>query len=80
MNTRVAVLILNAALSAAFAQTPPAPTADGLIGVNRQFKDWLKSKDVKFTDVEVPDVAHVWPLGRQNLTELAPLLFLPKGK
>jgi enterochelin esterase-like enzyme len=55
-------------------------TADGLIGVNRQFKDWLRSKDVKFTDVEVPDVAHVWPLWRQNLTELAPLLFQGKGK
>ena len=55
-------------------------TADGLIGVNRQFKDWLKSKDVKFTDVEVPEVAHVWPLWRQNLTELAPLLFQGKGR
>ncbi|HXB73373.1 MAG TPA: alpha/beta hydrolase-fold protein [Candidatus Acidoferrales bacterium] len=55
-------------------------TADGLIGVNRQFKDWLKSKDVRFTDIEVPDIAHVWPLWRQNLTELAPLLFQGKGK
>ncbi len=50
-------------------------TADGLIGVNRQFKDWLKAKNVKFTEVEVPDMAHVWPLWRQNLTDLAPLLF-----
>ena len=50
-------------------------TADGLIGVNRQFKDWLKARDVRFTDVEVPDMAHVWPLWRQNLTDLAPLLF-----
>jgi enterochelin esterase family protein len=50
-------------------------TADGLIGVNRQFKDYLKSKGVKFTDVEIPDMAHVWPLWRQNLTDLAPLLF-----
>lgn len=55
-------------------------TADGLIGVNRQFKEWLKAKDVKFTDVEVPEMAHVWPLWRQNLTELAPLLFQGKGK
>lgn len=55
-------------------------TADGLIGVNRQFKDWLKTKDVKFTDVEVPDMAHVWPLWRQNLTDLAPMLFQGKGK
>jgi enterochelin esterase family protein len=50
-------------------------TADGLIGVNRQFKQWLDSKDVKVTYTEVPDVAHVWPLWRQNLTDLAPLLF-----
>jgi enterochelin esterase family protein len=50
-------------------------TADGLIGVNRQFKDWLKTKNVTFTETEVPDVAHVWPLWRQNLAELAPKLF-----
>ena len=50
-------------------------TADGLLGVNRQFKEYLKSKGVKFTDVEIPDVGHVWPLWRQNLTDLAPLLF-----
>ena len=55
-------------------------TADSLIGVNRQFKEWLKSKDVHFTELEVPDVGHVWPLWRQNLTEVAPLLFQPKGK
>jgi enterochelin esterase family protein len=50
-------------------------TADGLIGVNRQFKQYLDSKDVKVTYTEIPDVAHVWPLWRQNLAELAPLLF-----
>jgi enterochelin esterase family protein len=55
-------------------------TADSLIGVNRQFKEWLKSKDVQFTDLEVPDIAHVWPLWRQNLTDFAPLLFQAKGK
>jgi enterochelin esterase-like enzyme len=48
---------------------------DGLLSVNRQFKTWLKSKDVQFTDVEVPGFAHVWPLWRRNLAELAPLLF-----
>ena len=53
-------------------------TDDGLIGVNRQFKEWLKAKDIKFTDVEVPGMAHVWPLWRQNLTEIAPLLFQAK--
>jgi enterochelin esterase family protein len=50
-------------------------TADGLIGVNRQFKDWLKTKDIRFTEQEVPEMAHVWPLWRQNLTDLAPMLF-----
>ena len=55
-------------------------TADSLIGVNRQFKEWLKSKDVKFSELEVPDIAHVWPLWRQNLTDLAPLLFQAKAK
>lgn len=48
---------------------------DGLMAVNRQFKTWLKSKDIKFTDLEVPGFAHVWPLWRRNLAELAPLLF-----
>jgi enterochelin esterase family protein len=55
-------------------------TSDGLIGVNRQFKDWLKSKGVQFTEQEVPDIGHVWPLWRQNLTDMAPRLFQAKGK
>lgn len=53
---------------------------DSLLDVNRQFKDWLKSKEVRFTGIEVPGYAHVWPLWRQNLTELAPLLFQGKSK
>ena len=53
-------------------------TADSLIGVNRQFKDWLTAKNIKFTQQEVPDMAHVWPLWRQNLTDLAPMLFTGK--
>ena len=48
---------------------------DNLMTVNRQFRTWLKSKDVKFTELEVPGFAHVWPLWRRNLAELAPLLF-----
>ena len=55
-------------------------TADGLVGVNRQFRDWLNTKDVKFTYIEIPEIAHVWPLWRQNLTDLAPLLFQAKAK
>jgi enterochelin esterase family protein len=50
-------------------------TEDGLNNVNRQFKTWLKAKDIHFTDVETPGFAHVWPLWRQNLTEIAPMLF-----
>ncbi|MBZ5585981.1 MAG: esterase [Acidobacteriia bacterium] len=53
-------------------------TADSLVGVNRQFKQWLDSKDVKVTYQELPDMAHVWPLWRQNLTDFAPLLFQGK--
>jgi enterochelin esterase family protein len=53
-------------------------TADSLLGVNREFKDWLKVKNVKFVEQEVPDMAHVWPLWRQNLTDLAPMLFTSK--
>jgi enterochelin esterase family protein len=50
-------------------------TADSLIGVNRQFKDWLKAKNIRFTESEVPDMAHVWPLWRQNLTDMAQQVF-----
>jgi enterochelin esterase-like enzyme len=53
-------------------------TSDGLIGVNRQFKGWLKSKGVQFTEQEVPNMGHVWPLWRQNLTDMAPRLFQSK--
>jgi enterochelin esterase family protein len=53
-------------------------TADGLIGVNRQFKEWLRSKNVRFTEQEVPDMAHVWPLWRQNVADMVPQLFQPK--
>jgi enterochelin esterase family protein len=52
-------------------------TADSLIGQNRQFKTWLTSKGVTFTEQEVPDIGHVWPLWRQNLADLAPRLFRP---
>jgi S-formylglutathione hydrolase FrmB len=50
-------------------------TADSLIGVNRQFKDWLRSKGVQFTELESPDVGHVWPFWRQNFTEFAAKAF-----
>jgi enterochelin esterase family protein len=50
-------------------------TADGLVGVNRTFHEWLDSKGVKNTYIEVPDIGHVWPFWRQNLADFAPLLF-----
>ena len=50
-------------------------TEDGLNGVNNQFKAWLKARDIRFTGLEIPGFAHVWPLWRRNLSELAPQLF-----
>jgi enterochelin esterase family protein len=50
-------------------------TSDSLIGVNRQFKQWLTSKGIQFTEQEVPDMAHVWPLWRQNFTDMAQKVF-----
>jgi enterochelin esterase-like enzyme len=52
-------------------------TTDGLIGVNRQFKDWLKGRNVRFTEQEIPGMGHVWPLWRQNLTDMTQRLFQP---
>ena len=46
-------------------------TADGLIGVNRQFKQYLDVHGVKVTYTEAPDVGHVWPFWRQSLAESA---------
>jgi enterochelin esterase family protein len=49
-------------------------TDDSLLGVNRTFKEWLKGKDIKYTDVETPG-AHTWSVWRNNLTQVAPMLF-----
>jgi enterochelin esterase-like enzyme len=54
-------------------------TADSLIGVNRQFKNWLKAKNVRFTEEEAPDVGHVWPLWRKNLAEFSQAVFQKKS-
>lgn len=51
---------------------------DSLLGVNRQFKAWLKAKNINFTESEVPGMAHVWPLWRQNLTDMAQQVFADK--
>ena len=53
-------------------------TEDGLLGVNKQFTTWLKSKDIQHTYVEIPGYAHVWPLWRQNLAEVAQMVFQSK--
>jgi enterochelin esterase family protein len=50
-------------------------TADALIGVNRQFKDWLRSKTVRFTEEEADGVGHVWPYWRRNFAEFAQKVF-----
>jgi enterochelin esterase-like enzyme len=49
-------------------------TEDGLIKLNRDFKSWLKGKNIQFTDIETPG-AHTWMVWRRNLATLAPLLF-----
>ena len=49
-------------------------TEDGLIEGNREFKNWLESKNIEFTSIETP-AAHTWMVWRRNLTEVAPLLF-----
>ena len=46
-----------------------------LIAVNRQFKDWLRSKNVQFTELETAEVGHVWPFWRQNFAEFASKAF-----
>jgi enterochelin esterase family protein len=50
-------------------------TSDGLIAVNRELKSWLRSKNIAFTEQEVPDMGHVWPLWRQNVADMVPRLF-----
>jgi enterochelin esterase family protein len=50
-------------------------TDDGLIVSGRQFTGWLKSRNIKFVDVETPGYAHVWSYWRKSLVDLAPRLF-----
>ncbi len=49
-------------------------TEDHLITVNRNLREWLKSKGVQHTDIETPGM-HTWMVWRRNLAEFAPLLF-----
>jgi enterochelin esterase-like enzyme len=47
---------------------------DGLIGLNRNLVEWLKSKDIRLTWLETPG-GHSFTVWRRYLAELAPLLF-----
>lgn len=50
-------------------------TDDGSITSNRQFMEWLKSKDVHFIDVETESYAHLWNFWRISLVDVAQRLF-----
>jgi enterochelin esterase-like enzyme len=49
------------------------------VRLNPQFKQPLDSRNIKVTYTEVPETANAWPLWRQNLTDLATLLFQAKN-
>ncbi len=49
-------------------------TEDRLIGLNRRFRDWLRSQGIQHTDIETPG-AHTWMVWRRNVVNFAPLLF-----
>lgn len=49
-------------------------TEDRLITVNRNLREWLKTKGVNHVDIETPGM-HTWMVWRRNLAEFAPLLF-----
>ena len=49
-------------------------TDDGLIGINRKLREWLKSKGVELTAIETPGT-HTWMVWRRNLSNFTPLLF-----
>jgi enterochelin esterase-like enzyme len=50
-------------------------TDDTLIASNRDMKNWLKSRQISFVDVETPGYAHVWRYWRVSLIDFAPRLF-----
>jgi enterochelin esterase family protein len=49
-------------------------TEDRLIKVNRDLREWLKTKGVNHVDIETPGM-HAWMVWRRNLSEFAGLLF-----
>jgi len=49
-------------------------TEDHLITLNRNLREWLKSKGIRHKDIETPGM-HTWMVWRKNLTEFTQLLF-----
>jgi enterochelin esterase family protein len=49
-------------------------TDDHLIMLNRNLREWLKTKGVNHTDIETPGM-HTWMVWRRNLAEFATLIF-----
>jgi enterochelin esterase-like enzyme len=49
-------------------------TDDPLLKGNRHFKQWLTSQQIRYTSIETPGM-HNWMVWRDNLANLAPLLF-----
>ncbi len=49
-------------------------TEDRLIDGGRKFRAWLKSKEIRHTEIETPG-AHTWMVWRRNLAAFASLLF-----
>ncbi len=51
-------------------------TEDGLIGPNRRFVAWFKTKHMPVTAIETPGL-HTWLVWRDNISQFATLLFRP---
>jgi len=49
-------------------------TEDRLITFNRKVVDYLKSKNIRVTQIETPGM-HTWMVWRRNLIAAAPLVF-----
>jgi len=49
-------------------------TDDHLIDLNRNFRAWLASNNIRHVDIETPG-AHTWMVWRRNLAEFSALLF-----
>jgi enterochelin esterase-like enzyme len=49
-------------------------TEDHLIQLNRALVQWLRSKDIRLTQIQTPGM-HTWLVWRDNLIHFAPLLF-----